>query len=88
GQFRVGNHALCWVHTERLLQKLMKTAKRFVGPEIEGWTGDTYITLPGVALSSVFFSTDVIMLFFIAIALLAYFGLKQRRSVGLALVMG
>ena len=23
GQFRVGNHALCWVHTERLLQKLM-----------------------------------------------------------------
>nr|WP_245450154.1 hypothetical protein [Rhizobium anhuiense] len=23
GQFRVGNHALCWVHLERLLQKLM-----------------------------------------------------------------
>jgi len=23
GQFRVGNHALCWVHCERLLQKLM-----------------------------------------------------------------
>lgn len=23
GQFRVGTHALCWVHTERLLQKLM-----------------------------------------------------------------
>lgn len=23
GQFRVGNHALCWVHAERLLQKLM-----------------------------------------------------------------
>jgi hypothetical protein len=28
GQFRVGNHALCWVHAERLLQKLMPaTAK-------------------------------------------------------------
>ncbi|NEI67871.1 transposase, partial [Rhizobium leguminosarum] len=28
GQFRVGNHALCWVHGERLLQKLMPaTAK-------------------------------------------------------------
>ncbi|WFU13319.1 transposase (plasmid) [Rhizobium sp. CB3090] len=28
GQFRVGNHALCWVHSERLLQKLMPaTAK-------------------------------------------------------------
>ncbi|WP_047454233.1 transposase [Rhizobium rhizogenes] len=23
GQFRVGNHALCWIHAERLLQKLM-----------------------------------------------------------------
>lgn len=23
GQFRVGNHGLCWVHAERLLQKLM-----------------------------------------------------------------
>lgn len=23
GQFRVGNHALCWVHAERLVQKLM-----------------------------------------------------------------
>ena len=28
GQFRFGNHALCWVHAERLLQKLMPgTAK-------------------------------------------------------------
>ena len=28
GQFRVGNHALCWVHAERLVQKLMPaTAK-------------------------------------------------------------
>ena len=23
GQFRIGNHALCWVHCERLLEKLM-----------------------------------------------------------------
>ncbi|MFA1626966.1 hypothetical protein ACDY96_30820 [Rhizobium mongolense] len=28
GQFCVGNHSLCWVHAERLLQKLMPaTAK-------------------------------------------------------------
>lgn len=26
GQFRVGTHALCWVHAERLLQKLMPAA--------------------------------------------------------------
>jgi hypothetical protein len=25
GQFRIANHALCWVHAERLLQKLMPT---------------------------------------------------------------
>ena len=23
GQFRVANHALCWIHAERLMQKLM-----------------------------------------------------------------
>ncbi|QWW68355.1 glycosyltransferase family 39 protein [Rhizobium sp. WYJ-E13] len=67
---------------------LMKMAKRFIGPEIEGWVGATYITLPAVALSSVFFSTDVILLFFIAVALAAYFELTRRHSVGLALLMG
>ncbi|WP_036567917.1 IS66 family transposase [Brucella rhizosphaerae] len=30
GQFRVGNHALCWVHSERLLQKLMPATQRQV----------------------------------------------------------
>ncbi len=67
---------------------LMKIAKRFVSPDIEGWTGVTYITLPGVALSSVFFSTDVILLFFLAVALFAYFGLTRQRSVASALLMG
>ncbi|MDM9619028.1 glycosyltransferase family 39 protein [Rhizobium sp. S96] len=67
---------------------LMKIAKRFVGPEVEGWTAATYITLPGVALSSVFFSTDVVLLFFLAVALFAYFGLTRQRSVALALAMG
>lgn len=28
GQFRVGNHALCWIHSERLLQKLMPAKRR------------------------------------------------------------
>ncbi|MBW9112064.1 glycosyltransferase family 39 protein [Rhizobium cauense] len=67
---------------------LMKTAKRLVGPKVEGWTGATFITLPGVALSSVFFSTDVVLLFFLTVALWAYFGLTEKRSVGLALLMG
>lgn len=30
GQFRVGNHALCWVHAERLLQKLMPATPKQV----------------------------------------------------------
>ena len=28
GQFRVADHALCWVHTERLMQKLMPATAR------------------------------------------------------------
>jgi len=28
GQFRVGNHGLCWIHAERLLQKLMPATPR------------------------------------------------------------
>ncbi len=67
---------------------LMRTARRLVGREIEGWTGATFITLPGVALSSVFFSTDVVLLFFLAVALWAYFGLTEKRSMGLAILMG
>ena len=67
---------------------LMAAARRFIGPEIAGWAGVTFVTAPAVALSSVFFSTDDILLFFIAIALWAYFGLTERRSVGLAIVMG
>ncbi len=30
GRFRVGNHALCWIHCERLLQKLMPAKRREV----------------------------------------------------------
>jgi 4-amino-4-deoxy-L-arabinose transferase-like glycosyltransferase len=67
---------------------LMATARRVVRPEIAGWIGVTFVTAPAVALSSVFFSTDDILLFFIAVALWAYLGLTSRRSVGLAVVMG
>lgn len=30
GQFQVGNHALCWVDAERLLQKLMPAMSRHI----------------------------------------------------------
>lgn len=67
---------------------LMATARRFVSPAIAGWTGVIFVTAPAVALSSVFFSTDDILLFFIAIALWAYFELRERRSIGLAILLG
>lgn len=67
---------------------LMRVARRFVGPDIEPWVGVTFITLPAVSLSSVLFSTDTVLFLFLAIALWAYFGLTERRSVVLALIMG
>ncbi len=60
---------------------LMKLAGRVAGPKVEGWTGAIYITMPAVALSSVFFSTDVVLLFFMTIGLWAYFGLTEKRSI-------
>ena len=38
GQFRVGDHALCWVHAERLIHKLLpaKTAQRRRGRQADG----------------------------------------------------
>lgn len=89
-----GSSAIFWIRVSGPLVHmatalvLMMIAKRFVSRDIVGWIGVTYITLPGVALSSVFFSTDVILLFFLAVALFAYFGLTKQRSIGLALLMG
>eukprot|EP01035_Chromulina_nebulosa_P012312 gene12312-16407_t len=67
---------------------LMAATRRLIGPDMAGWVGVTFVTAPAVALSSVFFSTDDILLFFIAVSLWAYFGLTGRRSVALALTMG
>ncbi len=67
---------------------LMQVARRLFDREIAAWTGATFLTLPGVALSSVFFSTDVLLLFFIAVALAAYVLLTERRSVAMAVLLG
>ena len=69
-------------------QILMRTAKHFGDQSFQAWTAVTFITLPGVAFSSVFFSTDVVLLVFFAVALWAYLGLTKRRSVLLALIFG
>ena len=67
---------------------LMQAARRLFDKDIGAWTGVTYITLPGVALSSVFFSTDVILLFFLAVALAAYLALTEKPSIPTAIVLG
>jgi lipid A galacturonosyltransferase RgtD len=67
---------------------LMACARRIFGESHAGWAGVTYATAPAVALASVYISTDTVLLFFVAVTLWAYIGLTQRRSTGLALVMG
>jgi 4-amino-4-deoxy-L-arabinose transferase-like glycosyltransferase len=67
---------------------LMTCARRVAGEAHAGWAGVTYITAPAVAFASVYMSTDTLLLFFVAVTLLAYIGLTRRASVGLALLMG
>ncbi|WP_337270573.1 ArnT family glycosyltransferase [Oryzifoliimicrobium ureilyticus] len=67
---------------------LMRASQSFVSSRNQGWVGVTYITLPGVAFSSVFFSTDVVLLFFVALALFAYLRLTLRPSLGGAVGFG
>jgi 4-amino-4-deoxy-L-arabinose transferase-like glycosyltransferase len=67
---------------------LMACARRVAGEAYAGWAGITYITAPAVAFASVYMSTDTLLLFFVALTLLAYTGLTRRMSVALALVMG
>ncbi|KQS74108.1 hypothetical protein ASG25_01375 [Rhizobium sp. Leaf384] len=48
---------------------------------IAAWSGVTFVTLPGVALSSVFVSTDTSLLFFYALAALATARLSTLHAV-------
>ncbi|WP_321381922.1 glycosyltransferase family 39 protein [Rhizobium sp.] len=68
---------------------LIPAAMRLTGSRLAGyWSGVSYATLPGVALSSIFMSTDTILFPFMALTLLCYSYLIERRSIGLALLMG
>jgi lipid A galacturonosyltransferase RgtD len=68
---------------------LIPAAMRLTGSRQTGaWAGISYATLPGVALSSIFMSTDTVLFPFLALTLLCYSYLIERRSVGFALLMG
>ncbi|WP_234794778.1 ArnT family glycosyltransferase [Xaviernesmea oryzae] len=76
---------LCHMLTALLL---MQAAARLAGEKFAPWVGLSFITLPAVALSSVFISTDTVMFVFLAGALLAYAGLIERASLPRALAFG
>lgn len=51
------------------------------------WSGLAFALLPGVSLSAGIISTDVPLLFFWAVGVLAFLGLMERPSAGLALLL-
>lgn len=68
---------------------LIPATTRLTGSEVAGyWVGASYATLPAVALSSVFMSTDTVLFPFLALSLLAYSHLIERRSLPFALILG
>lgn len=52
------------------------------------WAGIVYVTLPGVSFSSALISTDVPLLFFVALALLAIVNMREGPSWAWAAVLG
>ncbi len=52
------------------------------------WTGVLYVTVPGVWFSSGLITTDVVLLFFWSIALLALWSLRERRTWTWAITLG
>jgi hypothetical protein len=62
--------------------------RRLYDGRIGFWAGIAYATLPGVSFSSGLISTDVPLLFFVALALLALIRLKEGGGWDWALVLG
>ena len=73
---------------------LFFVARHLAGPRAGFWTGLTYASLPAVSLSSQLVSTDVALLFFWSLAMLAYLrllagaGAAGGALLGLALGLG
>lgn len=58
------------------------------GARVGFWAGLIYATLPGVSFSSTLISTDVPLLFFVSLGLLAVAKLTQQRSWGWTFMLG
>lgn len=90
-----GSSDIFWVrmaspllHMATALILMPATARLTGSKEAAHWVGASYVTLPGVALSSVFMSTDTVLFPFLALALYAYSHLIERRSARFAVLMG
>lgn len=90
-----GSDAIVWIRAASPLLHMMTAlllipaTTRLTGSAAAGyWVGVSYASLPAVALSSVFMSTDTVLFPFLALALLAYSHLLQQRSLPFALIMG
>ncbi len=59
---------------------LFGIGKRLYGPRVGFWSAIVYASLPAVAFSSLFMSTDVPLLFCWALALLAYLRVQDRDA--------
>lgn len=62
--------------------------QRLYGARAGFWAGLTYATLPGVSLSSSLISTDVPLLFFVALALLALIKLRDGAGWEWTVILG
>ncbi len=76
------------LHMATALILIPATARLTGSREAAHWVGASYATLPAVALSSVFMSTDTVLFPFLALTLLAYSHLIERKSFGFAVLMG
>jgi lipid A galacturonosyltransferase RgtD len=90
----VGSNSPFWIHAPLALIHagtallLLGLGRRLFGDHIGGLGGLAFATLPGVTLACLLVSTDTPMLFFFALALLAFFRLGERASAGWAILLG
>lgn len=62
--------------------------RRLYDAHTGAWAGLAYVTMPGVSFSAALISTDVPLLFFVALALLALVHLRERVTWGWVAVLG
>lgn len=82
----IGTDSPFWIHAPLALIHagtallVMATGRRLLGARAGSLAGLAFATLPGVALASLLVSTDTPMLFFFALALLAFVKLGEKPS--------